>query len=238
MSVQPDYGRAFALWRNSAPEAWEAYTRHRFVRALGDGSLPRSAFLHYLKQDYVFLVHYSRAWALAVAKSASLAEMKVAATTVDALVHHEMRLHVEVCAAEGITEAQLFEVREAPQNLAYTRYVLDSGYSGGFLDLMAALAPCALGYGEIGLALASEASSDAYRPWIDTYATNRTNRGRGDAISSRQTGRHVGKPLETAGHGRRGATGMGCTRGRSQDRAAEGQAGGWVRGAWSGGARG
>ena len=59
-----------------------------------------------------------------------------------------------------------------------------------------------------------------------------------DAISSRQTGRHVGKALETAGHGRRGATGMGCTRGRSQDRAGEGEAGGWVRGAWSGGARG
>ena len=165
-----DYGRVFALWRESASEAWEAYTRHRFVRALGDGSLPRSAFLHYLKQDYVFLVHYSRAWALAVAKSASLKEMKVAATTVDALVNQEMRLHVEVCAAEGITEAQLFEVREALQNLAYTRYVLDAGYSGGFLDLMAALAPCAMGYGEIGLALASEASSDAYRPWIDTYA--------------------------------------------------------------------
>ena len=34
--------------------------------------------------------------------------------------------------------------------------------------------------------------------------TNRTNRGRGDAISSRQTGRRVGKALETAGHGRRG----------------------------------
>ena len=68
--------------------------------------------------------------------------------------------------------------------------------------------------------------------------TDRTSRGRGDAISSRQTGRHVGKALETAGHGRRGATGMGCTGGRSQDRAGERQAGGWVRGAWSGGARG
>ena len=27
-----------------------------------------------------------------------------------------------------------------------------------------------LGFGEIGLALACGASSDAYRPWIDTYA--------------------------------------------------------------------
>ena len=170
MNAYPDYGRAFALWRNSAPQAWEAYTRHPFVRALGDGSLPRRAFLHYLKQDYVFLVHYGRAWALAVAKATRQNEMKVAAATVNALVNHEMRLHVEICAAEGITEAQLFDVEEAQQNLAYTRYVMDSGYSGGFLDLMAALTPCTMGYGEIGLTLASEASSDTYRTWIDAYA--------------------------------------------------------------------
>ena len=39
---------------------------------------------------------------------------------------------------------------EALGNLAYTRYVLEAGFSGDFLDLMAALAPCVLGYGEIG----------------------------------------------------------------------------------------
>ncbi|SEK55074.1 hypothetical protein SAMN04488526_0860 [Jannaschia helgolandensis] len=38
---------------------------------------------------------------------------------------------------EGISEAELFAAREASQNLAYTRYVLDAGHSGDFLDLMA-----------------------------------------------------------------------------------------------------
>ena len=170
MNAGPDYGRAFALWRDAALESWEAYTRHRFVRALGDGTLPRGAFLHYMRQDYVFLMQYARAWSLAVAKSDSRREMQVAAATVDALVNHELQLHVEVCAAEGITEAELFDLPEAPQNLAYTRFVLASGYSGGFLDLMAALAPCSFGYGEIGLRLASEASSTTYQRWIDTYA--------------------------------------------------------------------
>ena len=56
--------------------------------------------------------------------------------------------------------------------------------------------------------------------------TNRTNRGRGDANSSRQTGRHVGKALESAGHGRRGAVGMGV-----HPRAQSGQG-------WRGGGRG
>lgn len=161
---------SFALWRAAAQPHWEAYTRHAFVRGLGDGSLPRSAFLHYLRQDYVFLVHFSRAWALAVTKAETLAEMRHCAATVQALIDGEMRLHVEVCASEGIPEDQLFATEEAPENLAYTRYVLDAGHSGDFLDLLAALAPCVLGYGEIGARLAQEASSTTYAGWIETYA--------------------------------------------------------------------
>ena len=71
MSAGPEYGRAFVLWRDAALESWESYARHRFVHALGDGTLPRSAFLHYMKQDYVFLMQYARAWSLGVAKSDS-----------------------------------------------------------------------------------------------------------------------------------------------------------------------
>jgi thiaminase/transcriptional activator TenA len=164
----PDYGRAFAAWRAGAPD-WGDYVGHPFVAGLGDGTLPRDAFLHYLVQDYLFLIHFARAWALAVVKADSLDEMRAASTTVDALVNHEMRLHVRTCAAAGIPEARLAEAREAPENMAYTRYVLEAGFSGDLLDLLAALAPCVLGYGEIGARLARERSSETYRDWIETY---------------------------------------------------------------------
>jgi thiaminase (transcriptional activator TenA) len=165
----PGYGRAFADWRRAAP-AWGAFVRHPFVEGLGDGTLPREAFLRYLVQDYLFLIHFSRAWALGVVKAETLVEMRACAATVDALINHEMQLHVRTCAAAGIPEPRLAEAEEAPENMAYTRYVLEAGFSGDFLDLMAALAPCVLGYGEIGARLAAEASSDAYRGWIETYA--------------------------------------------------------------------
>ncbi|MFK7943678.1 MAG: thiaminase II [Paracoccaceae bacterium] len=170
MSACPnEYGEVFAHWRAAAQE-WDAYTRHAFVVRLGDGTLPRAAFLHYLKQDYVFLIHFSRAWALGVVKAASLDEMKTCAGTVDALVNHEMQLHVTTCAEAGISSEALEATVEAAANLAYTRYVLEAGFSGDFLDLLAALAPCVMGYGEIGARLADEAISDTYHPWIDTYA--------------------------------------------------------------------
>lgn len=169
--THPDYGRSFAAWRAEAL-AWDAYARHPFVQGLETGDLPRPAFLHYLRQDYVFLVHFSRAWALAVVKAETLEDMKTAASVVDGLVNHEMQLHVQTCAAEGIPESDLFATPEADANLAYTRYVLDAGFSGDFLDLMAALAPCVLGYGEIGARLAPAAQDGhPYRAWIETYAS-------------------------------------------------------------------
>jgi thiaminase (transcriptional activator TenA) len=71
-----------------------------------------------------------------------------------------------------ISQAELEATPEAAENLAYTRYVLEAGYSGDFLEPMAALAPCVLGYGEIGARLAAEAGKTPYRGWIDTYAGN------------------------------------------------------------------
>ena len=162
----PDYGRAFALWRARAPQ-WRDYTHHAFVEGLRTGDLPRAQFLNYLRQDYVFLIHFARAWALAAAKADTLGEMQAAASTVHALVHDEMPLHVQICAGEGIDATALEATEEAPANLAYTRYVLDAGYSGDFLDLLAALAPCVLGYGEIGARLAGCAGP--YANWINTY---------------------------------------------------------------------
>ena len=164
------YGTTFTALRDGAGEVWPAYTEHAFVQGLGDGSLSRACFLHYLVQDYVFLVHFSRAWALAVTKADTVEEMRLAAGTVNGLINDEIALHIGLCAEAGISEEALFAAEERPENLAYTRYVLDAGHSGDFLDLLAALAPCVMGYGVIGETLSRTAGSDTYRDWINTYA--------------------------------------------------------------------
>ena len=164
-----EYGHSFAAWRKATGAAWQDYVCHGFVTELGSGVLPNSAFLHYLVQDYLFLIHFSRAWALAVTKTDNVAEMRACAATVNALVNDEISLHIRICAGAGIDEATLFSATEETANLAYTRYVLDAGYSGDFLDLMAALAPCVLGYGEIGARLVAAGHDAAYADWIETY---------------------------------------------------------------------
>jgi thiaminase/transcriptional activator TenA len=164
------YGHAFSRWRQAAPD-WDAYTSHAFVQGMCDGSLPRTAFLNYLVQDYLFLIHFARAWALAVVKAGDLEEMRACSATVHTLLDHEMSLHVQTCADAGIDIKAMLATPEAGANLAYTRYVLEAGFSGDFLDLLAALMPCVLGYGEIGARLADQAAPDTpYRDWIDSYA--------------------------------------------------------------------
>ena len=70
-SRRMSYGTCFPRWREGAP-AWEAYVHAPFVHSLANGSLPRGTFLTYLAQDYLFLVHFARAWSLAVTKAGTL----------------------------------------------------------------------------------------------------------------------------------------------------------------------
>ena len=164
----------FTRLRSAAGEAWQGYTRHAFVRQLGRGDLPEACFKHYLVQDYIFLKHFARAYALAVFKSDALDDMRQAAGTLGALLNEEMSLHLRSCAGWGLDEAAILAAPEAAQNMAYTRFVLERGLSGDLLDLLTALAPCVVGYAEIGLWLAADADSkrdnNPYGDWIETYS--------------------------------------------------------------------
>ena len=148
---------------------WRAYVEHPFVEMMAAGTLPEAAFRHYLIQDYLFLIQFARAWALAVTKAATVEEMRACAATVQALLADEMPLHLGVCAEAGIGPAELAATEERLACIAYTRFVLDAGHRGDLLDLLAALAPCVMGYGEIGARLIGQGGDTPYRDWIATY---------------------------------------------------------------------
>lgn len=153
---------------------WRDYTRHPFVEALARGELAQKRFRFYLVQDYLFLVHFARAWALAAFKAEDIATIRECAGTVHALIDEEMRLHIDYCAGFGLDEAAMAATPEHPANIAYTRFVMERGLSGDILDLLVALAPCVFGYGEIGARLPEDPTTlreaNPYQGWIDTYS--------------------------------------------------------------------
>jgi thiaminase len=46
----------FKRLKTEASAEWRAYTEHPFIVGLADGTLPETAFRHYLVQDYLFLI--------------------------------------------------------------------------------------------------------------------------------------------------------------------------------------
>jgi len=144
----------FERLRSAAGPLWTEFTGHSFVRGLGDGTLPTPAFQRYLMQDYLFLIQFARAYALAGYKAQGLADLRAAADGCAAILG-ELPLHVSFCAGWGLDEAGMAAEPEALETVAYTRFVLDCGAAGDLLDLYAALAPCVLGYAEIGPRLAA-----------------------------------------------------------------------------------
>ena len=167
------YWQVFNLLKEKNLKNWLLYTKHDFVNLLSSDSLEEKYFLNYLIQDYLFLIQFSKAWSLAVLKSDTLEEMKIAANTVNELINFEMELHIKLCASYNISKNDLESANEENENIAYTRYVLELGYSGDFLDLLSALAPCVLGYGEIGINGKNfKIKTPMYKKWIDTYSSD------------------------------------------------------------------
>lgn len=163
----------FDRLKAAAAVDWESYVDHAFVRQMGDGSLPQAAFRTYLVQDYLFLIQFARAYALATYKSRTLDDMRASQAGLAAILG-EMDLHVRLCGRWGLTPEAIEAAPEHQATVAYTRFVLDCGAAGDLLDLHVALAPCVVGYAEIGRKLAPHGvaalGDHPYREWIGEYA--------------------------------------------------------------------
>lgn len=191
---------------------WHTFVNHPFVLAMGSGELPKESFKNYLIQDYLYLVHFARANALASYKAKSIEDIAAVGAyffyssrscrainylilTTDLplqgakIVTHiktEMGLHIDYCASFGISKEQIEAAEEHQACTAYTRYVLDVGMSSDWLALQVALAPCLLGYGAIGKALHespdTKREGNTYLKWISNYVAE-------DYVEAVKTGR-------------------------------------------------
>ncbi len=163
----------FDRLKTAATDDWQAYVDHDFVHRLGAGTLPEAAFRTYLVQDYLFLIQFARAYALASYKSRRLEDIRSAQAGL-ASVLEETELHVRLCGRWGLSREDIETAPEHQATVAYTRFVLDCGAAGDLLELHVALAPCVIGYAEIGRALVAahgpSLEGHPYGEWIGEYA--------------------------------------------------------------------
>lgn len=167
-------GYRFSDLTAACQDDWRAYIEHDFVRQLAAGTLPEEAFRHYLKQDYLFLIHFGRAYALATYKSRDITELRHSLDGLKTIIDVELGLHIDYCREWGISEADLAGLPEARATMAYTRYVLDTGNRGDLLDMHVALAPCLVGYGVISRWQAEQpftvrGDANPFEKWLQMY---------------------------------------------------------------------
>lgn len=159
--------------RSRTETLWSATMNHPFVTGIGDGTLSRDRFEFFLKQDYIYLIEFSRFLALGVAKAHDLSIMNYFSALQNATLNIEMDLHRKTCASFGISLDSLEKTEPAMITSAYTNLLLKTGYQGAFEDILAALLPCACGYVDIGKNLLAKGlpANKFYQDWINTYAS-------------------------------------------------------------------
>jgi thiaminase (transcriptional activator TenA) len=159
--------------RAAAEEIWDAQHRHPFVRGIGDGTLDLDRFRFWIRQDYLFLIEYSRLLALAAARAPDLDTMRRFADLMYDTLHEEMDLHRSYSADLGIPAADLAQEKMAPTTRGYTDYLLRTATIGDFAELVAALLPCMWGFNEIGRRLAEYGLPDNehYARLVTMYAS-------------------------------------------------------------------
>ncbi|MFB6068678.1 MAG: thiaminase II [Halobacterium sp.] len=155
-----------------AEPIWRAIVDHPMVEQLGEGSLDTDPFEYWVRQDYVYLVEYSRVFAYGAAKAPTLDRMGTFADLLSETVHTEMDLHRSYAAEFGIGEADLEATDPSPTTRAYTDFLVRTAAHGTFGDVVAALLPCMWGFNETGLRLEARGMPDdeRYAEWIRTYA--------------------------------------------------------------------
>ena len=152
---------------------WVAQREHPLVRGIGDGTLDPAIFGHWLRQDYLYLIDYSRVFAYAVVRAPDLATMQVFARLLQETLHQEMDLHRSYVAEFGITVEDLEREEPAPITRGYVDFLLRTAATGDYAELLGAVLPCMWGYSWLGreLAAAGLPDDERYARWIAMYAS-------------------------------------------------------------------
>ncbi|TKX31611.1 thiaminase II [Campylobacter aviculae] len=156
-------------------EVWCQYLDHNFVKGLKEGTLNKENFLFYLKQDYMYLINYSKCYARLALNANTVEELRFAIKFQNYTLEGELELHKSILEL-GIDTSNFNEKDESLVNIAYSRYILGVGENGDFLDMLIALSACAIGYGYIGSKIYKDISKEKlqnhpYKEWILTYSS-------------------------------------------------------------------
>ena len=161
---------------DSVKEIWAGYHEHPFVKGIGDGTLDQEKFKYYMIQDYLYLIDYTKVFAIGVAKAKDLSVMKLFAASTHNILDGEMDIHHTYMKRLGITQEDVEKTPVSLDNRSYTSYMLRAAYEGGEAEVMAAILSCALSYEAIAKQIMLKNPKADQHPfygeWVRGYASD------------------------------------------------------------------
>ena len=155
-----------SLWEEITP-IYKKILNLPFNKELTEGTLSEGKFAFYMKQDALYLADFSKALAIAGAKSQNAEELKDFLDFATGAVVVERALH-ESFLQKFDTH---IDVGKSPACFSYTHFLLSTASLEDYPVAVAALLPCFWIYREVGLHIHERsAENNPYREWIDTYA--------------------------------------------------------------------
>lgn len=161
-------------------DIWNSYNTHPFVSGIGNGSLDKEKFKFYMVQDYLYLLDYSKVFALGIIKAKKEEHMRMFADLVSSTLNVEMNTHKQYMQRLGITENDVKTSKASLITESYTKYMLAIGSNEGIAEVATAVMACSWSYKLIADYLEKINGSkyhEFYGEWICSYASDEFRNG-------------------------------------------------------------
>ena len=161
------------LWAESKPIR-AAIDDLEFLRRLGDGTLPLSAFRTYIEQDALYLAGYAKALALLASRAPDPATASFWAHAASTAASVELSLHQSLLSREDLRSDE--PLKHSQACLGYVSYLIATAATEPYPVAAAAVLPCFWIYADVGAKLAASAGevlakdpNHPYAQWVTTY---------------------------------------------------------------------
>ena len=152
---------------------WEKMVTHPFVKELGDGTLPWDKFKVYFQQDHVFLRDWISLLCLGIVKAPDFDAARKLSAFVNQVLGGEEGLFQDAFRDMDLSQEDIRELKPLPTTKAFTGYLRNIAFQGGFQEIITALLCAEWTYLDWAKRLAAAGKSPAnryYREWIDIHA--------------------------------------------------------------------
>lgn len=150
-----------------------------FLNQLAEGTLDPVAFVHYIRQDGLYLNGYARAMALLASRAETRdqsrfwAEASARAISVEEGMHQDLLADTRLASACEQLAVATQAAQPSPTTLGYVSYLIATAATGTYAQGVAGVLPCFWVYAHMGKVLVTRAAHlgerHPYATWVATY---------------------------------------------------------------------